>query len=89
MKQITDLKQLQEGKEYNIYCKQFDVTNKARFVSGDTTVLKRDISYWTFSEFGNNINKRELTIMFIKDIYPVNLFALWGHDLKHNVITEL
>lgn len=87
---ITDFKQLQEGKVYELHCKQFNSTNKARFICGDTTVLKRDISYWQFSErWYTPISKMQLRIMFEKDEYPLNLFALWGHDLKHNTITEI
>lgn len=87
---ITDFSQLQEGKEYEIYCKQFDVINRAQFICGDTTHLKRDISYWQFSERGfTPINKRQLTIMFIKDEYPMNVFALYGRDLQHNIVTEI
>jgi len=67
MKQITDFKKLQAGKEYDIYCKAFDVVNKARFICGDTTILKRNISYWQFSERNfTPINKQQLTIMFMK-----------------------
>ncbi len=86
---IQSFKELQEGKEYEIYCKQFDVVNKARFICGDTTHLKRDISYWQFSRGFTPIDRRQLTIMFLKDNVPLNVFALWGHDLKHNTITEI
>ena len=87
---ITDFSQLQEGKEYEIYCKQFDVINRAQFICGDTTHLKRDISYWQFSErVFTPISKRQLQIMFINDTYPMNVFALWSFDLKHNTITEI
>jgi len=84
--------QLKEGSEYEIYCKPFDVTNKARLISFDTTILKRRIAYFQFSDrHFNPINKQQLTIMFMKDIYPGNngVFALWDHDLKNNDIIPI
>jgi len=90
MKKIENFSQLIEGKEYDVYCKAFDVHNKARFICGDTTILKRDISYWQFSERGfTPMDKAKLTIMFIEDDYPLNVFALYGWDLKYNIITEI
>jgi hypothetical protein len=89
-KVISNFSELTEGIEYEIYCHQFDVKNKAIFICGDTTHLKRDISYWQFSERGFiPINRLQLIIMFLKDDVPWNVFALWGHDLKHNTITEI
>lgn len=89
MKQITNFKELQEGKEYEIYCKPFDVVNKAVFVSHDTTILKRPITYWQFTGWGERIiNRQQLMIRFLHDTCPNNLFALWDFDLKNNIISE-
>lgn len=89
MSQINDFKELVEGREYNIHCKPLNVTNKARFISHDTTILKRDITYWQFSERNYPIVTRDkLRLMFKDDDYPITVFALWGFDLRHNIITE-
>lgn len=90
MAAITNINQLQPGKVYNIHCTQFDVTNKARFICGDTTGLRRDIGYFQFSDRGYNpVSESQLKEMFTKGQYPYTVFALWQHDLKNNVITAI
>ncbi len=89
--EINDLSKLTPGEVYEIYCKQFDVTNRARFICGDTTDMNREIGYFQFSDRGYNpvINKEHLRAIFdgkAHDVYT--LFALWQHDLKHNTITK-
>lgn len=87
---ITNLKDLQPGKEYNIYCQQFEVNNKARFICGDTTVLKRDIGYFQFADRGYKpVTGLQLKAMFINATYPHTIFALCGTDLKSNTITPI
>lgn len=90
MKQINSFGELKEGHIYDIYCKPFDVTNKAILISFDTTGLDRSIAYFQFFDRGYTpINKEQLKLMFRKNKCPIDVFALWDHDLKHNTLTHL
>lgn len=89
--QITNLAELVEGKEYLMYSAQFDATNIARFICGDTTEMKRELSYWQFSRRGYSPlrNKTQLANNFKNDIYNPTVFVLWDFDLKYYTITEI
>lgn len=87
---ITNFDQLKEGKEYSIYCKQFDVDNKAVMVSNDFTGMNRRIAYFQFSDMGENrITKRQFIREAQNNISSAATFALWEHDLQHNTISEI
>lgn len=90
MQPITNFKELEEGKEYNIFSQRFNVTNRARFICGDhNEVLNRPISYWQFIRPGTRIIKKEqLKRMFKENIYP-DAFVLWDFNLTSNTITEI
>lgn len=87
---ITSFDELVEGKTYSIYSEQFKKANICRLICFDTTGLKRPISYWQMTDRGYTpISKERLTEMFKKDQYPHTVFALWNHELKRNIITEI
>lgn len=90
MTQITDFGQLKEGKEYNVFDHQFNVTNKCRFICHDTTELKRPITYWQFAGYrgGPLLTREKLRSLFDANIYP-NSFAMWDFCLKYITITEI
>lgn len=88
-KPITALSELTEGETVNIYSSQFDVTNLCRFICGDTTELNRDIAYFQFADRGYApIDREGLRKHFDGNGSAPGVFALWGHDLKHNTITK-
>lgn len=90
MAQITSFSQLQEGKEYNVFDHQFNVTNKCRFICHDTTELKRPITYWQFSGYrgGPLLTKERLRRLFDENVYP-NAFSMWDFEMNYNTITEI
>ena len=91
---IAALKDLIPGKIYNMYSKQWDVTNKARLISFDTTTMNRDISYWQFTDRGYRpVDETMLRRIFKEEpgAYGfTTIFAFWGWELNFgNTITEI
>jgi len=76
--------QLREGEIYNIHSKQFNVTNKARLISFDTTSLNRNIAYFQFSDRGYKpVSKERLIQAFAKDEDPGEIFSMWDFEVSN------
>ncbi len=88
MKPILNLTDLKEGAEYSMFNKQFNTTNICRFVCGDTLGLNRPIAYFQFAKY-KPITKEQLTANFKENIYTVDIFAIWEHDLQDKIIIEV
>ena len=86
---MQTLKELKPGNVYNLFSHRYNVTNRVRLVSFDTTELDRDIAYFQYADRGiKPINADQLKAMFDADIYPPT-FALWQWELgKGYSITE-
>lgn len=96
IKAISNLSELIQGKDYNLFTPQFNANNKVRYIGGDYTGLGRDIGY--FQMVDRIIDKSKIVsseqeykrAMDSGDL-PSWSIAIWGWSIGmgNEVLTEL